>query len=268
MHPLPDFTRGRSPYGLNLIELVRLLAEQDVDSGPIHVVDVGANVGDSAAQILAALDARVLCIEGDPYWASFLRRNLGNDRRVVIEEAFLVVTEEASVTVDSFRSPGTTRFTESEAGIEVAAVSVDALRHRHPEFDSVRVVKSDTDGLDPVLVPALARAWSECSPVLFFEFHPALARASGNSDPGALWDELADLGYSHLAVWESGGDPLGTLDVHDAREAAKSLEPVPSHLHYDYWDVAACRAQDAVANEVLDGLMGGRFSPRGPLTDG
>jgi hypothetical protein len=32
----------------------------------LRVLDVGANVGDSTAQILARFDAEVLCVEADP----------------------------------------------------------------------------------------------------------------------------------------------------------------------------------------------------------
>jgi len=266
MHPLPDFTRGRSRYGLNLVDLARLLAEEDGHGGePMRVVDIGANIGDSAAQILAVADTRILCVDGDPYWVEFLRRNLGDDARVEIEEALLLPTEEETVTVNSVRSPGTTRFTESVDGSAVRALPVSALPNLHMRFESVRLIKSDTDGFDPVLVPALAKAWAHCLPVLFFEYHPALARATGDDDPGALWDKLADLDYNHLAVWDNGGDALGSLHIEEAREAATSLEPVPKRFGYDYWDVAACRSEDSAARVVLDNMMPGRFSPAGPV---
>ena len=76
-----------------------------------------------------------------------------------------------------------------------------ALRAKHPKFDRLRLVKSDTDGFDPVLVVAAAETWSDVAPVLFFEFDPTLARRAGNSDPNTMWDKLGRLGYSRLAVW-------------------------------------------------------------------
>lgn len=265
MHPLPDFTRGDSPYGVNLIELTQRLAKAAAADQPIRILDVGANIGDSAAQILAVVDARILCVDGDPYWVTFLRKNLGDDSRVAIEEALLVVSEEEWTNVSTVRGTGTTRFAEGDGGTKLTAMSIAALRRKHPAFDKVRLIKSDTDGFDPTLVPALAQEWSESGPVLFFEFDPRLARAAGIDDPGTLWDELARLGYTKLAVWESGGHPLGTLDVADAREAARSIDPIPPGLGYDYWDVAACRPDDDIAIASFDALVRGRFSPRGPV---
>ena len=79
-HRLPDYARHRPTYGQNLVQLARALSERlPPDAGPLRVLDIGANVGDSAAQILAAVDARVLCVEGDPHWARYLHQNLDGD---------------------------------------------------------------------------------------------------------------------------------------------------------------------------------------------
>src|SRR4051812_12615255 len=54
---LPDYTGPGSIYGQNLVELARLLAKA---KPPLTVMDIGANVGDSAAQTLHAADGKVL----------------------------------------------------------------------------------------------------------------------------------------------------------------------------------------------------------------
>jgi FkbM family methyltransferase len=259
-HALPDYTLGGSTYGLNLIELADALARRA--EGELRVVDIGANIGDSALQILNRVDGRALCVEGDDYWARYLRMNTGQNPRVTIEEVMLSPTSLEDAGVSARRSFGTTTFVPDEAGGTTTWASVDELHDRNPDFAAARLIKTDTDGYDPILVPALVRAWERSGPVLFFEFDPTLAREVG-IDPDRLWDELADLGYSRLAVWDDTGDPLGPLDVADAPEAAAGLEPRPRELGYSFWDVAAARGDDAEAASAFDELVGTAFDPSG-----
>jgi FkbM family methyltransferase len=260
-HALPDYSLGASTYGLNLIELADALAGGS--DGQFRFVDIGANIGDSALQILDRVDGKALCVEGDEYWQRYLRMNTGKDPRVTIEEVMLSPAGTQGGGVTARRSYGTTTFVQDDQADESATwVSVDDLRERNPDFANARLIKTDTDGYDPVLVPALARAWSQSGPVLFFEFDPTLAREVG-TDPDRLWGELADLGYSRLAVWDDTGDPLGQLDVAEAPEAATGLEPRPRELGYSFWDVAACRGDDGEAASAFDELVGAAFDPSG-----
>lgn len=264
-HALPIYSRLCSSYGRNLIVLAKALeTRRSPGDPPMTVLDIGANVGDSAAQIIAATDARVLCVEGDPYWANFLRRNLGDNPRATIEEVLLTPDDRTWREVSPIRSFGTTRFAQDPGGhSSLPTLSAAALRAKHPAFDDLRLIKSDTDGFDAVLVPATAGAWAHAAPVLFFEFDPPLARAAGNSEPNAMWDELGDLGYSRLAVWDNAGGALGQIDIAEAARWAATLEPPPVHLGYHYWDVVACRTDDHDGIAAIDHLMPERFSIEG-----
>lgn len=264
-HPLPDYARSRPTYGQNLVQLAAALnSHGGAGTGPLEVLDVGANIGDSAAQIIARTDARVLCIEGDPYWAAYLQKNLDDEPRATIEAVLLTVREDEPAGESPVRAGGTTRFVQSGASeMSQPHMSVDALRERHPDFASLRLVKSDTDGLEPVLVPAIAEAWGESGPVLFFEFDPILARASGVDDPNDLWRKLAELGYGPMAIWDNGADPLGRTHLSEAAAHALGLEPRPVHLGYHFWDVAVCRTEDTAAQAVFDEMMTIPFHPRG-----
>jgi FkbM family methyltransferase len=262
-HPLPDYAKNGAGYGQNLVELARELGARG-GGMPLRVLDVGANIGDSSLQIMAATDARVLCVEGDRYWANFLRKNLGHDERATIEEV-LLVPEGTFADATPVRGGGTTSFrAEAPSADAMPTMTVNALRAAHPEFDRLRLIKSDTDGYDPGLVPVVAKAWSDAGPVLHFEFDPMLARAVGDDRPNDVWAKLANLGYKHLGLWDNGGDPLGRLDIAQAAEAAASLEPRPSHtLGYDFWDVAAVRADDEAGVAALEAIVSEPYSERG-----
>jgi FkbM family methyltransferase len=261
-HVLPDYARIRPYYGQNLVELAAGLERRLDADRSFNLLDIGANVGDSALQVLNRVEGRVLCVEGDPYWTRYLRMNTDADPRVAIEEALLTPTDDGWGDVDAVRGLGTSKLVPAAEGNGGSrSISVAALRGRHPEFADVRLIKSDTDGFDPLLVPAAARAWSESDPVLFFEYDPTLAREVSGEDPTRVWDELAELGYSRLLVWDNTGDPLGALDLADAAAAAAELEPRPLDRGYFFWDVAACRDGDASALETFAELMRGAYAP-------
>jgi len=265
-HRLPDFARLRPSYGQNLVELARALAQRAAPAaGPMQVLDIGANVGDSAKQILAAVDARALCVEGDPYWARYLHRNLDHDGRATIEEALLTPDDTPRSSATPVRAGGTTHFVEAEEPGSLPMVSVRALRDAHPDFRALRLVKSDTDGFDTQLVPAVAQAWSDAGPVLFFEFDPVLTRTVAGVDPMTVWTRLADLGYTRLAVWDNTGDPLGQLSMEEAPRESLFLEPRPAHLGYDFWDVAVCRETDPDARAAFDALMPREYDATGGI---
>jgi FkbM family methyltransferase len=249
-HRLPDYAGADGPYGQNLVSLARLLAQ---DNPPVRVLDVGANVGDSTLQILDAADARVLCIEADPYYLEYLHLNGDPHAGVEVVEALLTPDEQTGATT-AVRVGGTTRFTHGTSGDALGSVTPTDLRKQHPDFDDLRLIKSDTDGYDVVLVPAIAEAWSDSRPVLFFEYDPHLTRLAGN-DPDAVWPRLATLGYREVAVWGNGGHAVGRTTVDEISGKMAPLEEKIGLRKTAYWDVAVVHEKDEVALAALDQLV-------------
>jgi FkbM family methyltransferase len=257
-HRLPDYARTSPEYGQNLVEIARLLA---TPGRATTVLDVGANVGDSALQILAATDARVLCIEADSYYLDFLETNVGDDPRAVIEASLLTAGPEG--VMSPVRAGGTTRFEPGVSAATAPPLSIAELRTRHPEFDRLRLVKSDTDGYDVVLVPAIAATWADSTPVLFFEYDHGLSRVAGN-DPLQVWPELSALGYETVAVWDNGGRPIGRRQVSSMAEVASILDrPAPGRAQH-FWDVAVVHRDDPLGLAAVTALVPERWEPTLP----
>jgi FkbM family methyltransferase len=248
-HRLPDFARLDPVYGENLLDLARLLAAD----GPIDVLDVGANIGDSTLLILDRAQARVLAVEPDEVFLPFLRHNVRDNDRVAIEPSLLSATD-VQESRKVVRIGGTATYQPTDDDVPVPMISVAELRDRHPSFAGLRLVKSDTDGYDVALVPAIARAWADAKPVLFFEYDHRASEVAGNP-PLAVWDELAALGYTECAVWDNGGHPLHRCSLAAARELAEQERPSSPG---GFWDVAAVHATDAHGIAALDALI-----PRG-----
>ena len=244
-HRLPDYALLHPTYGQNVVALARELAGEE----PLRVIDVGANVGDTALQVLAAVDARVLCVEGDPHWLAWLRGNVDGDERVEVHAGLLAVDGSAASPVRS--TAGTTRFQASAQATGEAPVTPARLLAEHPDFATARLVKSDTDGYDVRLVPALAEVLTS-RPVLFFEYYPELTRLAG-LDPAAVWPELESLGWTHAGVWDNNGLPLGRVPVAELAVRAELLEE--GRPRWPYWDVALVHADDPEGAEALSALL-------------
>lgn len=247
-HRLPDYAIARPEYGQNLVRLAAGLARSPE---PFTMLDVGANIGDSAMQVLNAAGGRVLAVEADPAYLAYLRENA--DDRVTIVEG-LLATEASAAQVTAVRSGGTTRFAEGVDSDARPPITAGQLRAEHDAFDRLRLVKSDTDGWDVVLVPVVATAWSDVPPVLFFEYDHRLSRAAGN-DPLDVWDRLAALGYRTVGVWENAGAAVGRTDVHAVGALAAVLDAPEPGWANQYWDVVVVHESDAVAERVVAELI-------------
>lgn len=250
-HRLPDYAGPGSPYGQNLVRLAAALAED----APLTVLDVGANVGDSALQILNATDGRVLCVEADRFYLDFLHQNVDGEHRITVVEALLAVDESVAANT-AVRVGGTTRFVAGSEADAMPSVTAAELRRSHPEFSDLRLVKSDTDGYDVALVPVIAEAWADHPPVLFFEYDPYLCRIAGH-DPLAVWPRLAGLGYRDAAVWNHAGLPVGRMTVDDLLSQSHVLDDFPARRpgSRSYWDVALVHQDDQAGVRALDRLL-------------
>ena len=147
-HDLPFYQRRDPTYDAYAVTLV---AELAAGAERMLVVDLGANVGDTAVACLgAAPNVDVVAVEGLPFFATYLRRNTeayGDRCRVV--ESF--VGPVAGVTERGFITTGTStgRFARGvESGEPVEAfVSPEDLLADVDDYDQV-TWKSDIDGLD------------------------------------------------------------------------------------------------------------------------
>ena len=80
-HELPFYQHDHPRYDRQLGAIAAELG------GP--VVDIGANVGDTAAAIRAESDVPILCVEGDPAFFALLERNARAIGGVELERAFV-----------------------------------------------------------------------------------------------------------------------------------------------------------------------------------
>jgi len=258
-HGLPCFAAPGSQYAQNLVELARALGEHE---GSVCLLDVGANIGDSTLIVLDQVRGTAVCVEPDPEWQHYLRINVGAMDNVAIEPAVLLApeTNEDAALAIVHETVGTSRVERgpSGPGPGLPTITTDALLDRYPQLSGVRLIKTDTDGYDVMLVPALAKTFLASRPVIFFEFDPRPTRlATPELDPNGIWDVLVGFGYEHAVVWDNNGRLIGPAPTSDLSRRSALLDGSEKERGYGFWDVAVAHTDDPVGRRVLETVAAG-----------
>jgi FkbM family methyltransferase len=203
-HELPFYRHDHPLYDRAIGEIAAELG------GP--VVDVGANVGDTAAEIRSRTDVPVLCVEGDDRFFAILTRNAPQLEPVELEHAFVEGPARGAVE----RGRGTARVVAVSGCQPQAPLRSKPLARildEHPSFAEPALVKLDTDGMDVPIVLANLDLFARTKPVLFFEYDPHLGAAP------EVFERLREIGYRRLDVYENTGEHAARVelpgDIHD-----------------------------------------------------
>jgi FkbM family methyltransferase len=210
-HELPFYRKDHSLYDTRIGPLAREL------DGP--VVDVGANVGDTAALIRAETDVPILCVEGDMRFYALLERNASHLGDVELERSFVEGPERGRVE----RGAGTARVVAG--GDELPAKPLTMILEEHPRFAQPALLKLDTDGFDVSILEANLELLERLRPVLFFEYDPALGARP------EVFDRLRQVGYARAEWYENTGKLAATVWL-------------PDHLHDAYVGHGGARYAD------------------------
>jgi len=244
-HDLPLYRRSFVHYDTALPRLASHL--QTTRHVGLTVVDVGANIGDSAAALMASPDTRILAIEGDQRFFQLLTANITANRtqwadRVTPVHCLLGErSETVAASIDVRHGTGRLQPSKRVSAMQTLAEVVA----RHPAYCNAALVKIDTDGYDIAILRG-ARPWlASTQPVLFFEYDPHFWQAT-TPDGGRLFGELAEIGYGPLLAYDNFGWLLWSGTVHDQRrlqELDAWLSGRASSVYLDFCVFPATEAQ-------------------------
>jgi FkbM family methyltransferase len=167
------------------------------------IVDIGANVGDTAAALAAGENKRILCVEPAEEFYRILVKNVDRLRQ-------------AGSTVRCVRSAvgddgGTVRLESSRGtaaiareGERVSQRSLDRIIAENlPESASVSLIKCDVDGCDPEALRSGERTISDMEPLLYFEAEVRQRERLRAFTDLCQW--LDALGYHRFTLFDNFG---------------------------------------------------------------
>jgi FkbM family methyltransferase len=175
-------------------------------------VDIGANVGDTAAIIRSfGTKNRLICIEGVDFFFRLLERNVESIGAVTPVKAF-VSTHSASgdgrLRVLSsgnavvFDEPGLYPESSSADSVDLQFHTLAALLDGRLNGANVKLLKTDIEGFDMPVLNANLEIVSAHLPVIFFEMHVSdvdeRARKVGWRE---FFSNMRKLGYSSAFYW-------------------------------------------------------------------
>jgi FkbM family methyltransferase len=182
-------------------------------------IDIGANVGDTAALIQKHQDVPVLCIEGNPEFLEYLDFNASIIGNVVNVRCF-VGKDGAVVDLDNMSSQnGTASIVNaissdtivlekpSETATAQIVSSLSSILQKHSSFQNAKLLKTDTDGYDFTIIQQSIDVISKLRPVIHFEYDVCFTTA-GCQEALDTVEMLFTNGYNKFIVYDNFGNYL------------------------------------------------------------
>jgi FkbM family methyltransferase len=238
-HSLPYHQVGLPDYSMNIGRIVEGVKARYTD---LRVIDIGANIGDTAAIVRGHGHCPILCIEGDEQFFSLLEHNLdvlGDD----VQVAKCFVGQGDFVAGSVLKEGGTARLEVGTKGT-VQTQRLTEILAAHPEFRTSKILKVDTDGFDVQILRSSYDWISMARPVVFFEYDPFLLSRNGTSDPVHLFQELFSIGYRSAIIYDNTGEYLLTLPLDNQRLVNDVHTRFTGWEGSRYADVCAFHAED------------------------
>ena len=234
-HDLPINKKIYPHYDENIGRAASLIKEKYND---LRMIDIGANVGDTAVIVKSKVDVPILCIEGEGKFVSLLMKNTKNYQNIFVEKSF--VGDEEFIKGNYVYSMGSGRIVEGKKQSEIHFKTLEQIVAAYPEFKKSKLLKIDTDGFDCRIIKREINLLSEMKPVIFFEYDPYL-----NKDDINVFDSLLKMGYKAAVFYENNGDYLITTEL--------SNKDLTTDIHYyfsgrkaeRYCDIAVFHNEDS-----------------------
>lgn len=210
------------------------------------IVDIGANVGDTAATILSTCHSNpILCVEGSPEFLPYMRSNLRHlGSRVTLLDRYLRPPATRSISLNAVHERGSGFLTnDTTRGQTVACSSFveweEFLHIASQLAPEIALIKTDTDGFDGYIVSELLH---QTDFPIFFECDTNLVLPCIENPWPNVFKKLNERGYSIL-VFDNHGLPMlaAQSDVENiltdlSGYSSLQRSVLPIRVHYlDIW---------------------------------
>lgn len=194
----PIYARRWQTYNDPLVQLAVMLHESA--GVPVHVVDVGAAMGDTVALLRGLCPdavATIDCVEGEASFANYLRSNTAGDPGTTVFESIVSDGSSGRALVPNRVGTATATGAEGTPACTLDEVLANAGR-------VVGLLKVDVDGYDGRALAGARGLLRDSRPHVLFEWAPTYYVASGSDwlQPFAV---LAECGYDQFVFYDKYG---------------------------------------------------------------
>jgi FkbM family methyltransferase len=205
-------------YNEPIADLCKLLVGKHSE---LYVIDIGANIGDTAALMAQSTSVSVLCIEGNPTYIALLKPNLKQiSSSSEIEESYVGpqdVESAACVVTHSGTSSITLQDNVLSKMPTTKLRSLASILADHPRFTNAKLLKLDTDGFDAKIIMASTELLADVHPIIYMEYTP-VGLPDNARDCRAMIKRLCDIGYEYFHVFDNHGNHMLRLTAAETHQ--------------------------------------------------
>jgi FkbM family methyltransferase len=247
-HDLPLIRSMFPQYSTNIGRLCSYVSDKYPG---LHVIDIGANVGDTAAIVREFSQCPILCVEGDEYYFNILSENIRRAKLQSVKTArAFVATYTGEIKGQLVSVAGTAHFVETEAS-SMKGIRLSRLLDDFPEFQSPKLLKIDTDGFDCSILRSELDWLGKQKPIIFFEYDPFFFRDQ-TYDGARIFEDLSAVGYTFAVIYDNFGDYLISVDLQrDVHILADLQNYYVGRKGLQYVDVAVFHSEDRNLGERI-----------------
>ncbi|MBD1869054.1 FkbM family methyltransferase [Cyanobacteria bacterium FACHB-471] len=181
-------------------------------------IDIGANVGDTAALIRTYnKNVPLLCVEGNPEFLFYLETNAQQIGNVKIAKCF-IGNDNKEVDAEKISSHGGTtsvlEAVKSGAKHSIPMQSLATLFQSYSQFRTSKLLKIDTDGYDFQIIQSSLEILKTHQPILFFEYD-IFVTPNGERESLLTLQALTEIGYEKFIIYDNFGNYLLSLTAMD-----------------------------------------------------
>ena len=221
-HALFGFLKSQPYRDLSVGVIAKYVSAKYPNSS---IVDIGANIGDTAAMIATHSNHKLILVEPSDYFFGFLERNIHQFPNEVVLKKTLVSTGRSLAGSLHYRG-GTAYFDESPDGeMQFKTERLDEICDSNTRF-----IKVDTDGFDVEILAAGLEWLASQHPAILFE--NTVDNEKDLASTNALFDELGNIGYRNFVVWDDAGFHLiSTTSIEGLKDLNRYLFKLKQHQY-------------------------------------
>jgi len=240
-HDLPIYLSKYENYTKNIHELTLFLSEKLEN---FKIINVGANIGDTAYFIRKNSTTPILALEPEPQFYEILKVNAERLKDVECINS-LLGNKNGNINLNLKISRGNAYLKQDNKNNQKLKLNkLDTLLIKNKYFADSKLLITDTDGYDYFVLMGARSFLKKIKPVIFFEYNPILLNALKNSSGIKLIQYLSELGYKDLIFYDNFGRFITSTDIKNTELINDLSNYIINNKQIYFYDVCAFHKND------------------------